>query len=102
VEYQGMILIKRIVAQGGDRVLINESGTLYVNDTVVDEPYATTVAGNNLCTAQVPQGEWYILGDNRVISGDSRLNEIGSVSDEQIIGRVIFTIWPSERTGTID
>ncbi|MBE6765083.1 MAG: signal peptidase I [Ruminococcaceae bacterium] len=102
VEYQGMILIKRIVAEGGDRVLIDESGTLYVNDIAVDEPYATVEEGGKLCTAQVPQGKWYILGDNRVISGDSRLSEIGSVTDEQIIGRVIFILWPSDRIGTID
>ena len=82
--------------------MITEDGTLYINDNIVDEPYATTVPSDALCTAQVPQGKWYILGDNRAISGDSRLREIGSVSDEQIIGRVIFTVWPSDRAGTID
>ena len=102
VEYQDMILIKRIVAGGGDRVVITEDGTLYINDNVVDEPYATIAWSDALCTAHVPQGKWYILGDNRAISGDSRLREIGSVSDEQIIGRVIFTVWPSDRAGTID
>lgn len=92
IEYQDIILIKRIVAKGGDRIVINESGAVFVNDAAIDEPYATIVENNEQYTAQVPQGKWYILGDNRAISGDSRLREIGTVSDEQIIGRVVLTI----------
>lgn len=102
VEYQDMILIKRIVAEGGDRIMIDESGTLYVNDTAVEEPYASVTKSDKVYITQIPQGKWYILNDNRALSGDSRLKEMGSVSDGQIIGRVIFTIWPSDRMKSIN
>lgn len=102
VKHQDLILIKRIIAEGGDRIIINERGELYINDLLVDEPYASAVESSKIYITQVPQEKWYILNDNRLMQGDSRLNEIGSVSDEEIIGRVIYTVWPAERFGTIE
>ncbi len=92
VKHHDMILIRRIVASGGDYVTITPEGKLLVNDTPVDEPYATPAEGERPYSTHVPLDFWYILGDNRRIQGDSRLSEIGTVSDEDIIGRVIITI----------
>jgi len=102
VKHKDLILIKRIAAKGGDRIMINESGELFINELPADEPYATTAESSKIYITQVPQGKWYLLNDNRIMQGDSRLNEIGSVSDEEIIGRVILTVWPTDRFGTID
>lgn len=104
IEYEGKILIKRLIAEGNDWVEIDENGTLSINGEIKNEPYAVNgEAGENIAVLpmQVPKGEWYIMGDNRIISGDSRLSEIGTVSDDQIIGRVTFRILPIGKTGKV-
>lgn len=104
LEYDDKILIKRIVAGGKDWVDIDEEGNLLVNGEVQEEPYVSNrVKGecSSMLPCQVPKNEWYILGDNREFSGDSRLSEIGTVTDEQIIGKVAFRMWPFESFGAI-
>ncbi len=104
VEIDGKVLIKRLIAEGGDWVEIDENGTLSINGEVKSEPYAVNGReGENVVVSpvQVPSGEWYIMGDNRVISGDSRLSQIGTVSDREIIGRVRFRISPFKKIGKI-
>jgi len=105
LEYDGRILVKRLVAREGDQVMIDEKGILHVNGNPVDEPYVSNrTSGRDTATAiyTVPSGEWYILGDNRAISGDSRLAEMGSIEDHCIIGRVIFRLLPIGGAGTIE
>jgi len=92
VEYQDRILIKRIVAQGGDTVRLNEKGELFVNDVPVTETYAINTESDRSYFASVPPDAWYILSDNRKLLGDSRVEEIGTVSDEDIVGKILFTI----------
>ena len=100
--YGGEVLLKRIVACGGDLVEIDAQGVLWVNGTAVEEPY---LAGQSLgkCDiqfpCQVPEGMYFVLGDNRAISLDSRLRTIGCVERSQIIGRALFRAWPSGRIG---
>ena len=100
--YGGEVLLKRIVACGGDLVEIDAQGVLWVNGTAVEEPY---LAGQSLgkCDiqfpCQVPEGMYFVLGDNRAVSMDSRLRTIGCVERSQIIGRALFRAWPSGRIG---
>ena len=102
--FNNKILIKRIIAEPGDIVDIREDGTVYVNEEMLDEPYIAEKALGE-CNVEfpfeVPQARWFVIGDNREASVDSRNTAVGCVAEEQIVGRVIFRIWPWERIGII-
>ena len=100
--YQNKILLKRVIGQAGDYIDMDASGNVYVNSVKIDEPYIKELAlGDCEITFpyQVPDGKIFVLGDNRAKSVDSRSNLIGCVSEEQIVGRVIFRIWPLNSFG---
>ena len=100
--YNNNILIKRVIASAGDWVDIDEEGNVYVNEVLLEEPYVTDKAlGNCNITLpyQVPDGRCFVMGDHRATSVDSRNTAVGCVSDEQIVGRLIFRIWPWEGIG---
>lgn len=90
---RGGVLVKRIVALGGDRVLVAD-GTLYVNGA--PSPWQGSTAAVGSASAAVPEGQYYLMGDNRAYSLDSRY--FGPVAAEQIYGRVILTYLPGLRT----
>lgn len=98
------ILVKRVIAKSGNWVNIDEDGKVYVNDKLLDEPY---IKEKNLGQTdvkfpfQVPEGSYFILGDDRATSIDSRNSIIGCVNEEDIIGKVIFKVWPIKRIGLI-
>ena len=95
--YNNKVLIKRVIAVGGDKVDIDKDGNVTVNDVPVDEPYIQEKAISD-CTVsfpyQVPIGKFFVLGDDRDISIDSRHTEVGCVAQEQIIGKVVLRLWP--------
>lgn len=95
--YNNKILVKRVVAGAGDWVDIDEDGTVYVNGEKLDEPYLEEKAlgsCNIELPYQVPDGRWFVMGDHRSVSVDSRDRALGCVSEEQIVGRLAFRIWP--------
>lgn len=102
--YNNNILVKRVIAEAGDWVDMDDDGTVYVNEVKLVEPYITEKAyGETDITFpyQVPENRIFVMGDNREVSIDSRNTSIGTVSDEQIVGRLIFKIWPIQEIGTI-
>lgn len=102
--YNNNILVKRVIAEAGDWVDMDDDGTVYVNEVKLVEPYITEKAyGETDITFpyQVPENRIFVMGDNREVSIDSRNTSIGTVSDEQIVGRLIFKIWPLQEIGTI-
>lgn len=102
--YNNKILVKRAIANAGDWVDIDQNGNVYVNGTQIDEPYLTEKAKgetNIELPYQVPDGKIFVMGDNRSVSIDSRNTAIGCISSEQIVGKIVFRIWPVKRIGLI-
>ena len=102
--YNNNILVKRVIANSGDWVDLDEDGTVYVNNVKVDEPYLDEKAygeTNIELPYQVPEGKTFVMGDNRAVSIDSRNTSIGCISEEQIVGKIVFRVWPLHRFGAV-
>ena len=103
--YNNKILVKRAIAQAGEWVDIDEQGNVYVNNVLLDEPYLDSKAlgdCNIELPYQVPEARIFVLGDNRDVSVDSRNTAVGCVAEEQIVGKVVFSVWPMESFGRIN
>jgi len=95
--YSNKILIKRVIGLPGDSISIDSEGTVSVNGTILDEPYISE-KGLGECDIEfpytVPENTYFLMGDHRETSIDSRSTVIGPVSFEQIIGKLVFRVWP--------
>lgn len=103
--YQGnKLLVKRYIAGAGSWVDIDGDGTVYVDDEKLDEPYLTEKAYGD-CNIdlpyQVPDGRIFVMGDHRSTSLDSRNTAVGPVADDQIVGKIVFLIWPLSDFGRV-
>lgn len=98
-------LIKRIIAKAGDWVSIDDDGTVYVNDVVFDEPYVSNKSLGECDIEfpyQVPEKSYFVMGDKRDVSVDSRSTVIGAVSEDQIVGKVWLRVYPFKNIGFIE
>lgn len=98
------ILVKRCIAGPGQWVDIDENGDVYVDGKLLDEPYLTEKALGDCDLEfpyQVPENRWFCMGDHRSTSVDSRHSSVGCVSDEQIVGKILFRVWPLAQFGRV-
>lgn len=102
--YNNKILIKRVIGKAGDWVDIDQDGNVYVNGNLVDEPYLDDKAFgecNIELPYQVPESKVFVMGDNRSVSVDSRNTAVGCVAEEQIVGKVVYRLWPLKDFGKL-
>ena len=102
--YNNKILIKRVIGKAGDWVDIDADGNVYVNGVLVDEPYLQEKAFgecNIELPYQVPESKVFVMGDNRSVSVDSRNTAVGCVAEEQIVGKVVYRLWPLQEFGKL-
>ena len=95
--FSNKILIKRIIAAPGDYIWIEPDGTVFLNGEPLDEPYVTEKALGECDTEfpyQVPENSYYVMGDKRETSIDSRSSVIGCIAEDQIVGKIFCKIWP--------
>ena len=95
--YSNKILIKRIIGVPGDYIWINNEGTVYLNNQELMEPYVSEKALGECDIEfpyQVPENYYFMMGDHRKTSIDSRSSVIGCIAEDQIIGKIICRFWP--------
>ena len=95
--YSNKILIKRVIAMPGDTLVIDETGNVWVNGESLDEPYISE-KGLGECDIEfpftVPENTYFLMGDHRTTSIDSRSSVIGCIPMEQIVGKLFLKVWP--------
>ena len=102
--YNNKILVKRVIAGPGDWVYIDDDGTVFVNGEEIVEPYLQDKALGDTDLEypyQVPEKRWFVMGDHRSVSMDSRTRAIGPVAEEQIVGKLKARVWPFNKIGVV-
>lgn len=100
--HSNKILIKRVIGLPGDVITVDDDGTVYINGYALEEPYVSE-KGFGECDIEfpytVPENEYFVMGDHRQSSIDSRSTAIGCIPYDQIMGKILFTVWPFENFG---
>lgn len=103
--YNNKILVKRVIGTSSDWIDFGEDGTVYVNQEELIEPYISKKALGDInieLPYQVPDTRYFVMGDHRDVSVDSRNTTVGCISEEQVVGVLLFTVYPFEEFGYIE
>ena len=99
------LLVKRVIGLPGDWIDISSDGTVFINGVVLDEPYISQKSLGECdleLPYQVPESRYFLMGDHRETSLDSRSSVVGCVAEEQIVGKIVFRVWPIPAFGTVE
>lgn len=102
--YENKILVKRIIATPGDYVYLDDDGNVFVNNVLLKENYIIEKSKGSSdleYPIQVPENRYFVMGDDRSVSIDSRLSLIGTIEKEKMIGKVFLRIWPIKHVNLI-
>lgn len=103
--YNNKILVKRVICGPGDWFNMQDDGAVFVNNVRIEEPYVSE-EGFGSCDLelpyQVPEGTYFVMGDRRLTSIDSRMSQVGCVPLDRIVGRVLVRVWPFEAIGVVE
>jgi signal peptidase I len=102
-DYQNKLLIKRVVGLPGETVELKD-GKVYINDAELSPDYTaapTYPYSQDQYKWTLPEGEYFVMGDNRTHSRDSRASDVGMIDRKKIVGEAVFRLWPFDKLGTI-
>ena len=103
--YNNKVLVKRVLGSPGDWINIDENGIVSVNGVEIEEDYVSdrSLEPTDITFPyQVPENRFFVLGDHRNVSIDSRSTVVGCVTREQLIGKVVFRVFPFAKFGSLD
>ena len=102
--FNSKVLEKRIIALPGETIDIDARGQVFIDGKRLKEEYITKAEIGDIdinLPYYVPEGRYFVMGDNRLVSQDSRNSVIGCVAEEQIVGKIVFRVWPYEAIGIL-